>query len=120
MPPRRVTVCTTPGCPQLTDGGPCPNHRPRPSPQPDRPSTATRGYGAAHQTIAAQLRRLHPHGPCARCGQPGDWNHPDDPLTAGHIDHDGPTVLANYQPEHRSCGTAERNRRRRRPDDHTA
>lgn len=106
-PTRRHLCSAEPTCGNLTAGGPCPDHDPR-------APTAARGYGGPHQTIAAQLRERHPDGPCGRCGLPGTWHDPADPLTAGHIDPDGPTTLGNYQPEHRSCGNREMNRRRSR------
>lgn len=106
--PRRSAPCTTPGCPEIltTGTGKCPRCRP-----------AKRRYSSEHQAIARKLATIYPSGPCARCHQPGSWSDPRDPLTAGHIDHEGPTVLTNYQPEHRSCGTRERNERRGRDED---
>ncbi|MGW6913723.1 holin [Kitasatospora sp. NPDC054939] len=45
---RAHTVCTVPGCPELTDGGRCPTHRA----EADRArgTTTQRGYGQRHRT----------------------------------------------------------------------
>jgi hypothetical protein len=112
MSRRFLSTCAEPGCPILTDQARCPVHRRRR--EYPRPSTSARGYGKTHQRIASRLRHLYPNGPCGRCGQPGTWDNARDPLTAGHIRHDGPTEIGNYQPEHRSCGNREMASRRGR------
>ncbi|WNI16627.1 holin [Actinacidiphila sp. ITFR-21] len=44
---RARTVCSVPGCPQLTDSGRCAQHRAEAEQQ--RGSARQRGYGAAHE-----------------------------------------------------------------------
>ena len=49
MPPHRaLTVCNIPGCPTLTDGGRCAEHR-REAEQ-RRGNASSRGYGHQHRT----------------------------------------------------------------------
>ena len=106
-----------PGSPCIADPM-CPNLKPCPDHPVERGPSAARGKGSTAQKPASlALRRRYPDGPCGRCGQLGAWDDPHDPLTAGHIVHDGPTTLENLQPEHRSCGNRERNVRRGR-DEH--
>lgn len=89
--PRALRVCSTPGCPTLTDAGRCAVHA-----QPDRHSSRNhrgvprqaRGHGAAYDRARAQLRGR----PCALrlegCTglstsadytRPGDWTSPLQP-----------------------------------------
>jgi 5-methylcytosine-specific restriction protein A len=62
---RANSVCTTPGCPTITQGGRCAACtalvRAR------RPKTARRGYGARWQAVRASYLRAHPLCECADC-----------------------------------------------------
>lgn len=54
----RISVCSTPGCPALTEGRFCPDHRQAP---PDkRPSAHRRGYDAQWRKTRAQFLKTHP------------------------------------------------------------
>lgn len=68
--------------------------------------TRRRNYNGPHAANRRTLKARHPNGPCWRCGQPGTWDDPNDPLEVGHIDPDGPNTLANSAPEHRSHNRA--------------
>lgn len=54
---RALTVCSTPGCPTLTDSGRCPDHRAEAERR--RGTARQRGYGRQHETVfrAVVLRR---------------------------------------------------------------
>ena len=43
MPKKALKPCKHPGCPKLTEGAYCDEHKPL---HPDRPSAAKRGYGS--------------------------------------------------------------------------
>lgn len=47
MPRRALTACTVPGCPELTTGGRCDDHRQQAERQ--RGSARQRGYGTTHE-----------------------------------------------------------------------
>lgn len=73
-------VCAEPGCPTLTDGPRCTEH--------DRPGTAARGYGSAHQAESRAWKARVRRGElvtCWRCGEP--ITDAED-LHLGHDDHD--------------------------------
>lgn len=70
--PRAARVCSTPGCPEITDGGRCPTCRGKAEQR--RGTAAQRGYSGQHWRVRrrATLRRdplcvcrdtTHPHGP---------------------------------------------------------
>ncbi|WP_263165419.1 holin [Streptomyces sp. SCSIO ZS0520] len=74
---RALTVCSVPGCPQLTPSGRCPTHRAAAEQQ--RGTARQRGYGREHeqQFRPAVLARnptcvctTEGHGHTAPCGQP--------------------------------------------------
>ena len=46
MPKKALKPCKHPGCPKLTEGAYCDEHKPL---HPDRPSAAKRGYGSRWQ-----------------------------------------------------------------------
>lgn len=71
-----------------------------------RPSTADRGYGSAHQALRLQWKPRVEAGEvdCARCHQ---RIHPGTPWDLGHDDHD----RTQYRgPEHVDCNRATANR----------
>lgn len=102
MPTRPRSRCTT--CKALHEGtGKCTECKRKASNAraSRRGTTTQRGLGRDHKLIAAQV--LAEATICAICLKPPT---PSDPLQAGHKqgrEEGGPNVLANYQPEHRSC-----------------
>lgn len=61
--PRAMRVCPEAGCPTITPGGPCPQHR-RAAEQ-RRGSATARGYGHAHRTtFRAGVLAKHPTCQC--------------------------------------------------------
>lgn len=55
MPRKALKPCKHPGCPRLTEGAYCDEHKPL---DPDRPSAAKRGYGSKWQRVSkAYLRK---------------------------------------------------------------
>ena len=111
MPRRPSSPCLAdPLCPH---DKPCPDHPVARGPSPARGRGST-----SHKPAALALRRRNPdRATCGRCGRPGSWDDPHDPLQAGHLDPHGPSDAANLEPQHRSCNIAERNARRGR-DEH--
>ena len=49
MPKKALKPCKHPGCPRLTEGVYCDEHKPL---HPDRPSAAKRGYGSKWQRLS--------------------------------------------------------------------
>ena len=49
MPKKALKPCKHPGCPKLTEGAYCDEHKPL---HPDRPSAAKRGYGSRWQRLS--------------------------------------------------------------------
>lgn len=61
--PRALRVCPVPGCPELTRGGRCPDHRAQAEAR--RGTAAQRGYGHHHRTrFRAGVLRRHPMCVC--------------------------------------------------------
>lgn len=102
--PRARRVCSQPGCPALTDGGRCPDHRREA--ERKRGSAASRGYDHRwRKTRAAHLT----HEPL--CCEPGcfagatDVDHIDGLGPRGPRGHD-PANLRSYCHPHHSKRTA--------------
>lgn len=62
MPKKAMKPCKHPGCPKLTEGAYCDEHKPL---HPDRPSAAKRGYGSKWQRLSKAYLRKHPL--CVKC-----------------------------------------------------
>jgi len=86
---RTVRVCPTPGCPELTPGGPCPDHA--------RLNSHARGYDRQHRSRRADVADdvLAGRAICWRCGQTIET---DEPWDLGHDDVDRSITRG---PEHR-------------------
>ena len=76
MPRKALKPCTHPGCPRLTEGAYCDEHKPL---HPDRPSAAKRGYGSKWQRVSKAYLRKHPL--CVKCLEQGKY------VTATVVDH---------------------------------
>ena len=76
MPKKALKPCKHPGCPRLTEGAYCDEHKPL---HPDRPSAAKRGYGSKWQRLSKAYLRRHPL--CVRCKAQGRFT------TATVVDH---------------------------------
>jgi hypothetical protein len=79
MRPCNPTALGIPFCAELTSGTRCPAHERQY--QQRRPSTGERGYGAAHQSVKAQLAASLP----AQCGYCGVYIDPGEPWHAAHV-----------------------------------
>jgi 5-methylcytosine-specific restriction enzyme A len=75
-------VCPVPGCPVITTGGPCEEHRPARTRGLDskRPNRIERGYD--HRWRRFRARFLSKHSTCELCGKPATDPH--------HLDGLGP------------------------------
>lgn len=62
MPRKALRPCRHSGCPNLTDGLYCTEHK---SLYPDRPSASKRGYGSKWQKVSRAYLRRNPL--CVRC-----------------------------------------------------
>jgi len=76
MPRKALKPCKHPGCPRLTDGAYCDEHKPL---HPGRPSAAKRGYGSKWQRVSKAHLRKHPL--CVKCLAQGKF------VTATVVDH---------------------------------
>ena len=76
MPRKALKPCKHPGCPRLTEGAYCDEHKPM---HPDRPSAAKRGYGSKWQRVSKAYLRKHPL--CVKCLAQGKF------VTATVVDH---------------------------------
>lgn len=76
MPWKARKPCKHPGCPKLTEGLYCDEHKPL---HPDRPSAAKRGYGSKWQRASKTYLRKHPL--CVKCLAKGRF------VTATVVDH---------------------------------
>lgn len=98
---RALTVCSVPGCPQLTPAGRCPTHRAEADQQ--RGTARQRGYGREHQhrfRPGVLARDPHcrctdqGHGHSTPCGQPSvhadHWPLSRRELVARGLDPDDP------------------------------
>jgi 5-methylcytosine-specific restriction protein A len=72
--------CTEPGCPNLTNGGPCPKHKRKRYRKP-RPNAAQRGYDHKWQKARAAYLQEHPV-----CTDPYGF-HEGRPVAATVVDH---------------------------------
>lgn len=82
--PRAKRPCPVPGCPELTDGGRCNQHRADMLRAQDlrRGTPTERGYGPAHKRLRAKVAKTLAGRPCARgCG------HIFTTGEAFHLDH---------------------------------
>lgn len=66
MPRKALKPCKHPGCPNLTAELYCEIHK-----QPDRPSSAKRGYNSKWRKLSKQYLRKHPM--CVRCMAEGRY-----------------------------------------------
>ncbi len=57
MPRKSKRPCSHPGCPNLTEGKYCEEHKPF---HPDRPSAESRGYNSKWRRVRAAYLRKHP------------------------------------------------------------
>lgn len=62
MPRKALKPCKHPGCPNLTEGKYCEEHKPL---HPDRPSAESRGYNSKWRKMSQQYLRKHPL--CVQC-----------------------------------------------------
>jgi len=78
-----VKACTTPGCPEYSEGGPCPQCKARQQRRFDtrRGTSHQRGYGKRWQR--ARKLYLHEHPQCNRCGYAANEVHHTE-------EHNGP------------------------------
>lgn len=76
MPKKSKKPCRHLGCPNLTDGKYCEEHKPL---HPDRPSATKRGYGSKWQRVSKAYLRKHPL--CVKCLTEGRF------VTATVVDH---------------------------------
>ena len=67
MPRKAMKPCKHPGCPRLTEGAYCDEHKPL---HPERPSAAKRGYGSKWQRVSKAYLRKHPL--CVKCLADGE------------------------------------------------
>lgn len=98
--PRAKRPCPAPGCPELTDGGPCDAHRKARQRAVDsrRPSPSRRGYGTRWQSTRRKQLRLEPL--CRACGKVAtDVDHIDGLGPLGPRGHD----LGNLQSLCHAC-----------------
>ena len=68
MPRKSKRPCSHPGCPNLTDGKYCEEHKPL---HPDRPSAESRGYNSKWRKVRAAYLRKHPL--CVFCLRDGRY-----------------------------------------------
>lgn len=96
--------CPTPGCPTLTNGGQCEQHRR--NRERARGTTTAKGYGSDYR----QARRdaLRNATTCWKCGQPFT---PTNPATGGHVKDIrlGGSILDGIKAECRRCNYGRRN-----------
>jgi 5-methylcytosine-specific restriction protein A len=85
MPRKALKPCKHPGCPRLTEGAYCDEHKPL---HPDRPSAAKRGYGSKWQRVSKAYLRKHPL--CVKCLAQGKF------VTATVVDHIVPHRSDHY------------------------
>ena len=73
-----MKVCTTPGCPNLTDAGKCTTHRKERwrKTNASRPSPAEQGYDATWAKVSKDFRQAFPQ--CFRCGANAEHTHHRD------------------------------------------
>jgi len=76
VPRKAKRPCSHPGCPNLTDGRYCEEHK---ALHPDRPSAASRGYGSKWQRVSKAYLRKHPL--CVKCLSEGKY------VSASVVDH---------------------------------
>lgn len=79
-------VCPRPGCPALTAGGPCPEHRR----EADRArgSRQQRGYDARHDALRRVVKARLDAGQVVHCWRCGARIFRGEPFDLGHDDHD--------------------------------
>ena len=76
MPKKALKPCKHLGCPRLTEGAYCDEHKHL---HPDRPSAAKRGYGSKWQCLSKAYLRKHPL--CVKCLAQGRF------MAATVVDH---------------------------------
>ena len=94
MPRRAMSVCSKPGCHELTRGGRCVKHIRPPWPHAE-PSRHARGYDSAHVRLKKQVLQEEPQ--CRYCG---------DPSTT--MDHILPKAQGGTSERHNVCGCCEK------------
>jgi hypothetical protein len=92
-------VCSTPGCPSLTDGGPCDEHRRQRDKA--RGSSTARGYGAAHQAERAAWDTIIESGAQVYCRRCRELIRPGMAWDLGHTED-----RKHTHPEHQACNRA--------------
>ena len=98
MPTKPLHPCGHPGCPNLTAERYCPKHK-----QPDRPSSASRGYNAKWRKASKAFLRKNPL--CVMCLKEGRYT---AATVVDHIKpHRGDSTLmwdsSNWQALCKSC-----------------
>lgn len=83
MPRRGLSICTTPGCPEYTNGGRCTDCRAQAEAQ--RGTSTQRGYGTRHRRVfrTAVLAR----DPFCVCTEPGHGHAQPCGEASRHADH---------------------------------
>ena len=76
MPRKAKYPCRHAGCPNLTEGRYCEEHK---ALYPDRPSSSSRGYGSKWQRISKAY--LHKHPLCVKCLANGKY------ISSSVVDH---------------------------------
>jgi 5-methylcytosine-specific restriction protein A len=90
----RLTVCTHPGCPELTSTGRCPAHR-------QRASASSRGYDVHWRRTRGRYLKHHPVCETAGCTSPAvDVHHLDMLGPNGPDGHRWANLQALCHPHH--------------------
>lgn len=98
--PRAMKICAKPGCPVITDGSYCTEHRR--AADKARGNSNQRGYGAEHQRTRTTLDIRVQAGlvDCARCGNRIKQGEP------WHLDHNDADRGKYLGPSHAFCNTS--------------
>lgn len=115
MPKKSKKPCRHLGCPNLTDGKYCEEHKPL---HPDRPSATKRGYGSKWQRVSKAYLRKHPL--CVKCLAEGRF------VSATVVDHiiphrGNPTLMwseSNWQALCKHCHDRKTGNEDRNPEYH--
>ncbi|MGW1278028.1 HNH endonuclease signature motif containing protein [Streptomyces tsukubensis] len=92
---RAKQVCPTPGCPTLTDSGPCPTCLAKA--RADRPSPHRNGYDRRWRNASALYLQDHPYCECGPCSALPPLQR-DQATEVDHIDGLGPLGPRGYDP----------------------
>ncbi|MFH9134428.1 hypothetical protein [Streptomyces sp. NPDC017524] len=92
---RAKQVCPTPGCPTLTDSGPCPPCQAKA--RAARPTPHRRGYDRRWRTASARYLEDHPYCECDECAPLLPLQR-DLATQVDHIDGLGPLGPRGFDP----------------------